>query len=58
MKHRVREAIDEEERGSDYPTVESEWDEYRRRFARGECTCDLLDPYGHVMCPECNEGLA
>lgn len=32
-----------------------EQDEYRIRRSKGECTCDLLTPYGHVTCVACNE---
>lgn len=31
-----------------------EWDEYAKRRANGECTCDLLPPFGHVTCADCN----
>ena len=36
-------------------TNEMEWAEYRERVAKHKCTCDLLTPFGHVTCPECNE---
>jgi hypothetical protein len=32
-----------------------EENEYRIRRSRGECTCDLLPPFGHVTCVVCNE---
>lgn len=31
-----------------------ERDEYAKRQANGECTCDLLSPFGHVTCASCN----
>lgn len=36
-------------------TEEQEWQEYDRRVRTKKCTCDLLEPFGHVTCPECNE---
>lgn len=34
---------------------EQEWREYSIRKRHGKCTCDLLEPYGHVTCPACND---
>ena len=34
---------------------EQEWAEFRKRASKHECTCDLLEPFGHVVCPACNE---
>lgn len=39
-----------------YPpqTEDREREEYVERQANGECTCDLLSPFGHVTCAYCN----
>lgn len=37
--------------------LEQEWQEYHRRVRTQRCTCDLLEPYGHVTCPSCNESI-
>lgn len=37
--------------------LEQEWQEYHRRVRTQRCTCDLLEPYGHATCPECNESI-
>ncbi len=34
---------------------EHERAEFKKRISLHQCTCDLLVPYGHVVCPECNE---
>lgn len=39
------------------PQEDDEWMEYYERHSKKECTCNLLEPYGHVMCPKCNESL-
>lgn len=43
---------------SKYPELENPEDqeraEYHARRSLGECTCDLLSPFGHVTCKVCN----
>lgn len=47
----IEEALEEE----GINTEEAEWRELARRQKAGLCSCDLLDPVGHVCCIYCND---
>jgi hypothetical protein len=57
MSQRARQAVEEELELEGIRAEEAELHELNVRRRQGRCTCDLLEPYGHVTCPACNETL-